>query len=161
MLDEAPNLNPEEARVLGCLLEKEATTPDIYPLTLNSLLAGCNQKTNRFPVVDYDEEIIAEALDSLRTKKLVYRIDIAGARVAKYRHNIDESLGLSPGVKALLTVLLLRGPQTLGELRARTERIFQFPSTQQVRTHRTQNPVHRIQATVRINKIFSKTITCI
>lgn len=132
MLDEPLNLNAEEVRVLGCLLEKEATTPDIYPLTLNSLSLACNQKSNRFPVVEYDEETVAEALDSLRTKKLVYRIDMAGARVAKYRHNVDESLGLSRSGKALLTILLLRGPQTLGELRTRTERIFNFATIQHV-----------------------------
>lgn len=119
----------EEARVLGCLLEKAATTPDVYPLTLNSLLAACNQKTNRQPVVDYDEETVAEAIEGLRRKTLAFRVDGAGSRVPKFRHNIDEKLGLSKAGKALLTVLLLRGPQTLGELRTRTERMHIFPDT--------------------------------
>lgn len=132
MEDESLDLTPEEARVLGCLMEKEATTPDSYPLTFNSLILACNQKTNRHPVVEYEEEEVAEAIDSLRTQRLVYRIDMAGSRVAKYRHNIDELMGLSRGGKALLTVLLLRGPQTLGELRTRTERMFSFATTQHV-----------------------------
>ncbi|HAV12634.1 MAG TPA: DUF480 domain-containing protein [Opitutae bacterium] len=125
-------LTHEEARVLGCLLEKAATTPDIYPLTLNSLITACNQKTNRQPVVDYDEETIAEAIEGLRAKQLAFRIDGAGSRVPKFRHNIDEKLGLVKAGKALLTVLLLRGPQTLGELRARTERMHSFLDTEAV-----------------------------
>jgi len=125
-------LSPESIRVLGCLLEKEATTPDIYPLTLNSLLSACNQKSNRHPVVNYDEETVAEAIEALRAAKLAFRVDAAGARVAKYRHNLDERLGLSRAGKALLTVLLLRGPQTLGELRTRTERMFAFATTELV-----------------------------
>lgn len=132
MEDETLNLSPEEARVLGCLMEKEATTPDSYPLTFNSLILGCNQKTNRFPVVEYDEATVAEAVESLRAKRLVYRIDVAGARVGKYRHNVDELMGLSRGGKALLAVLLLRGPQTLGELRTRSERMFSFATTRHV-----------------------------
>jgi uncharacterized protein YceH (UPF0502 family) len=127
------DLTEEEARVVGCLLEKEATTPDAYPLSLNSLILACNQKTNRFPVVEYDEETVAEAVESLRSRRIVYRIDMAGSRVGKYRHNIDELLGLSGGGKALLAVLLLRGPQTLGELRTRSERMFSFASTEHVK----------------------------
>ncbi len=130
---EAPLLlTSEEARVLGCLLEKAATTPDVYPLTLNSLLSACNQKTNRHPVVDYDEEILAEAIEGLRAKKLAFRVDGAGARVPKYRHNCDEAKGLAKAGKALLTVLLLRGPQTPGELRARTERMHIFADSDAV-----------------------------
>jgi len=125
-------LTPEEARVLGCLLEKAVTTPDIYPLTLNSLQAACNQKTNRQPVVDFDEDTIAEAIEGLRQAQLVFRVDGAGSRVAKYRHNLDELLGLSKAGKALLTVLLLRGPQTLGELRTRCERMHAFATTELV-----------------------------
>lgn len=125
-------LTSEEARVLGCLLEKAATTPDIYPLTLNSLQAACNQKSNRNPVVDFDEETIAEALEGLRKAQLVFRVDGAGSRVAKYRHNLDELLGLPKSGKALLTVLLLRGPQTLGELRTRAERMHAFATTELV-----------------------------
>jgi uncharacterized protein YceH (UPF0502 family) len=127
-----PELTTPEARVLGCLLEKAATTPDVYPLTLNSLLAACNQKTNRHPVVEYDEDIVAEATEGLRAKKLAFRVDIAGSRVAKYRHNVDEFIGLSKAGKALLTVLLLRGAQTAGELRLRTERMHAFADTEAV-----------------------------
>lgn len=133
MEDESLDLTPEEARVLGCLMEKEATTPDTYPLTLNSLILACNQKSNRHPVVEYEEEEeVAEAINSLRAERLVYRIDMAGSRVAKYRHNIDDLMSLSRGGKALLTILLLRGPQTLGELRTRTERMSSFATTQHV-----------------------------
>ncbi len=127
-------LTPEEARVLGCLMEKEVTTPDAYPLTLNSLLLACNQKTNRNPVVDYDEDIVAEAIEGLRVKHLVYRMDGAGSRVPKYKHRIEERLGLGGGGKALLTVLLLRGAQTPGELRTRSERMHIFLNIEAVET---------------------------
>lgn len=130
--EELIELTLEEARVLGCLLEKAATTPDVYPLTLNSLIAACNQKTNRHPVVDYDEEVVAEAIEGLRAKKLAFRVDVAGSRVPKYRHHVEETLGLAKAGKALLTVLLLRGPQTLGELRTRTERMHIFADTDAV-----------------------------
>jgi len=130
--EECIQLTTEEARVLGCLLEKAATTPDVYPLTLNSLVTACNQKTNRFPVVDYDEEVVAEAIEGLRAKKLAFRVDVAGSRVPKYRHHVEETLGLAKAGKALLTVLLLRGAQTPGELRTRTERMHIFPDTEAV-----------------------------
>lgn len=130
--EEYPTLSAAENRVLGCLLEKAATTPDAYPLTLNSLLLACNQKTNRDPVVEYDEDIVIEAIDDLRKKGFVFRVDVAGSRVAKYRHNIDELLGLGTASKALLTVLLVRGAQTLGELRTRTERMHSFATTDSV-----------------------------
>lgn len=133
MEDEAfPLLSAPEVRVLGCLLEKSETTPDAYPLTLNSLLLACNQKSNRDPVVEYDEDLVIEALDDLRKKGFVFRVDVAGSRVAKFRHNIDELLGLSRGSKALLSVLLLRGAQTLGELRTRSERMHSFATTEAV-----------------------------
>lgn len=124
--DAALALTGEEARVLGCLLEKAATTPDVYPLTLNSLVAACNQKSNRDPVVDYDEETVAEAIEGLRSKHLVLRWDGAGSRVPKYRHNVEERFGMDSPGKALLAVLLLRGAQTLGQLRTRTERMHVF-----------------------------------
>jgi len=124
---DAVSLTREEARVLGCLLEKAATTPDLYPLTLNSLLSACNQKTNRNPVVEFDEDTVAEAIKGLREKQLAFRVDGAGSRVPKYRHNVDEKWGLGKAGKALLAVLLLRGPQTTGELRMRTERMHIFP----------------------------------
>jgi len=130
--DTYPPLTPEEARVLGCLLEKEATTPDVYPLTMNSLLAACNQKTNRHPVVDYDEDTLAEAIEGLRNQRLVVRSDGAGSRAPKFRHLVDDQLGLDRRGKALLTVLLLRGPQTPGELRLRTERLFSFSDTREL-----------------------------
>jgi uncharacterized protein YceH (UPF0502 family) len=127
--DDALLLTAEEARVLGSLMEKAVTTPDAYPLTFNSLLTACNQKTNRDPVVNYDEAIVAEAVEGLRTKHLLYRVDGAGARAQKYKHRIQERLGLTVASQALLTVLLLRGPQTLGELRMRSERLYSFADT--------------------------------
>lgn len=125
-------LTAEEARVLGCLMEKSVTTPDAYPLTFNSLVTACNQKTNRDPVVDYDEDIVAEAVEGLRGKHLLYRVDGAGSRVQKYKHRIDERLGLMPPSQALLTVLLLRGAQTSGELRTRSERMHSFVNAEAV-----------------------------
>ena len=125
-------LTAAEARVLGCLMEKSVTTPDIYPLSFNSLLLACNQKTNRNPVVDYDEEIVAEAVEGLRAKHLLYRVDGAGSRVQKYKHRIDERLGIAAASQALLTVLLLRGAQTPGELRVRSERMHSFVNIEAV-----------------------------
>lgn len=125
-------LTVEEARVLGCLLEKCFTTPDVYPLSFNGLLSACNQKTNRVPVVDYDEDTIAEAIEGLRAKQLVLRVDGAGSRVEKFRHRVDERIGLSVGSQALLAVLLLRGPQTAGELRNRSERMYAFATIEAV-----------------------------
>ena len=127
--EDALILTAEEARVLGCLMEKAVTTPDAYPLTFNVLVAACNQKTNRDPVVSYDDDIVAEAVEGLRGKHLLYRVDGAGSRVQKYKHRIDERLGLMPPSQALLTVLLLRGAQTSGELRTRSERMYSFVNT--------------------------------
>jgi uncharacterized protein len=119
-------LTPEESRVLGCLLEKERTTPDAYPLTLNALVGACNQSTNREPVVAYNEATVEDALTSLRERGLARRGMYLGSRVTKHRHSADEQLDLSPPELALLGVLLLRGPQTPGELKARTERLHRF-----------------------------------
>jgi uncharacterized protein YceH (UPF0502 family) len=119
-------ISPEEARVLGCLLEKERTTPDAYPLSLNGLVTACNQTTNREPVVRYDEPTVEAALDQLRERGYVRRGVYPGSRVIMYRHALDELLHLEPGPGAVLCVLLLRGPQTLGELKARTERLHGF-----------------------------------
>ncbi len=119
-------LSPEEARVLGCLLEKERTTPDAYPLSLNALVNACNQSTNRNPVVQYREETVESALDQLRERSFVRRGVYPGSRVIKYRHVLDEALKADPAELALLGVLLLRGPQTVGELKARTERLHRF-----------------------------------
>ncbi len=112
--------------MLGCLLEKERTTPDAYPLTLNALVGACNQSTNREPVVSYDEATVEDALTSLRERGLARRGMYPGSRVTKHRHAADEQLGLSRPQLALLAVLLLRGPQTPGELKTRTERLHRF-----------------------------------
>ena len=121
-------LTPAETRVLGCLLEKERTTPDTYPLTLNSLTSACNQSTNRDPVTTLSEREIESALDGLRQKKLATVIFGAGSRVQKYRHIVPDIYNFSPQESALLCVLLLRGPQTAGELRNRAERLAPFPT---------------------------------
>jgi uncharacterized protein YceH (UPF0502 family) len=117
------NLNALETRVLGCLLEKERTTPENYPLSLNALQAACNQATNREPVVSYDEATVEQGVYGLRQKKLATSIQMGGARVLKYRHVLPDHYELNARETAVLCVLLLRGPQTPGELRARTERL--------------------------------------
>ena len=123
-------LDPVEIRVLGCLLEKQQTTPEYYPLTLNALVGACNQKSNREPVVELAAAEVGAALERLRADVLVWAVE--GARVARWEHNLDRRLGLDAGAKALITVLLLRGPQTPGELRARTERLHAFASLAEV-----------------------------
>jgi len=119
-------LTAPETRVLGCLLEKERLTPEQYPLSLNALVNACNQTTNREPVVSYDEKTVERALDGLREKKLAALIWTAGSRVQKFRHNLPEHYELEPADVAVLCVLMLRGPQTPGELRTRTERMHAF-----------------------------------
>lgn len=121
-----------EARVLGSLMEKARTTPDIYPLTVNALLNACNQKTSRDPIMELEEATVLEALDELRQNGLVMRVDMAGSRTAKFRENVTQAWGLSSEEYALLAVLLLRGPQTGGQLRARTERLHPFKSVPEV-----------------------------
>jgi uncharacterized protein YceH (UPF0502 family) len=113
-------------RVLGCLIEKELATPEYYPLTLHSLASACNQKSNRDPVMSLAESDIAPALDALRFKQLAL-VSAEGGRVAKYRHILAEKMRLSPAEMAVLAEILLRGPQTLGELRGRAERMHPFP----------------------------------
>jgi uncharacterized protein len=120
------DLSPAELRVLGSLLEKQRTTPDVYPLTLNALRAACNQSTNRDPVVSYDEETIRDALHHLSRRRWTRLTSSHGSRAAKYRHLLAEELGINPEDQAVLAVLMLRGPQTPGELLARTERMFHF-----------------------------------
>ena len=115
-----------EIRVLGCLLEKQRTTPDAYPLSLNALRLACNQATNRDPVVDYDEPAIRDALARLRRRGWTRLASGAGSRAAKYRHLLDEAIGLGRDEQAVLCVLMLRGPQTPGELKGRTERMHPF-----------------------------------
>jgi hypothetical protein len=120
------SLDPVQIRVLGCLLEKQQTTPDAYPLTLNSLRLACNQSTNRNPVADYDETTVREAAQRLGKRGWSRLTSYHGSRSAKYRHLLDDALGLAPDERALLCVLMLRGPQTLGELKQRTERLHAF-----------------------------------
>jgi uncharacterized protein YceH (UPF0502 family) len=120
----------EQARVLGCLLEKEMATPDYYPLTANALLAACNQTTNREPVVSFDERTVEEALTGLRQKGMAAMIHLAGARVPKFKHLLNEYYpGLERAELALLAGLLLRGPQSVAELRARSDRLHAFSDT--------------------------------
>jgi len=121
-----------ELRVLGSLIEKQRTTPDVYPLSLNALRLACNQATNRDPVVDYDEAQIRVALDRLGRKGWTRLASGPGSRVAKYRHLLDEALRLDVGSLALLSVLMLRGPQTAAELRLRSERLHPFLSFDEV-----------------------------
>jgi uncharacterized protein YceH (UPF0502 family) len=126
------SLDAVEIRVLGCLLEKQQTTPDAYPLTLNSLRLACNQSTNRDPVAAYDEATVREAAQRLGRRGWSRMASYHGSRSAKYRHLVDDKLGLAPGERALLCVLMLRGPQTLGELKQRTERMHSFPDLKAV-----------------------------
>lgn len=115
-----------ELRVLGCLIEKQRTTPDQYPLSLNALRLACNQSTNRDPVVDYDEHTVREAAQRLGRRRWSRLASGQGSRTAKYRHLLDEALGIGGDELAVLAVLMLRGPQTPGELKARTERLHRF-----------------------------------
>ena len=124
-----------ELRVLGCLLEKQRTTPDVYPLSLNALRLACNQATNREPVVDYDEPTIRAALERLSRRGWVRLASGPGSRAAKYRHMLDQAIQVTDGELALLCVLLLRGAQTLGELKGRTERLHRFDSLEEVEGH--------------------------
>jgi len=119
-------LDEAEVRVLGCLMEKEAATPEYYPLTLNALVNACNQKSNRDPLVSYDEDTVEQALDRLREKGLVARITGPEMRVPKHRHRLADAFNLGRRESAVLCELMLRGPQTGGELRARTERMYHF-----------------------------------
>lgn len=119
-------LTEVEARVVGALVEKQITTPEYFPLTLNSLTAACNQKTNRDPVVSYDEETVQTALDSLRDKNIALVIFRSGSRVAKYKHMFPKVYEISPAEVAVLCVLMLRGFQTLGEIRERSSRLYEF-----------------------------------
>jgi len=121
-----------EIRVLGCLVEKQRTTPDQYPLSLNALRLACNQATNRDPVVDYDEAEIRAALDRLSRRGWARLASGPGSRVAKYRHLLDDALGRVPSQIALLAVLMLRGPQTPGELKQRVERLYPYGSIEDV-----------------------------
>jgi uncharacterized protein YceH (UPF0502 family) len=120
------DLTPAEIRVLGCLLEKQRTTPDYYPLTLNALRAACNQSTNRDPVVAYDEATIRDAITRLNRRRWARLSSGAGSRTSKYRHLLDDALTSAADELAVLCVLMLRGAQTPGELKGRTERMHPF-----------------------------------
>ncbi|MHB9038645.1 MAG: YceH family protein [Armatimonadota bacterium] len=125
-------LNDVEVRVLGCLVEKEITTPEYYPLTLNSLATACNQKSNRNPVVSYDEATVAQAVDSLRAKDIAIVEKGRDARVPKYDNYFADHYHLSHAEVAVLCELMLRGPQTVGEIRTRGERLYQFAGLEEV-----------------------------
>ena len=126
------SLDAEEVRVLGSLLEKEITTPEYYPLSLNALLNACNQKSNRDPVVHFDEQTLERVLYMLRDKGLLLNITGAGSRVPKYGHRLSEKLNLGRRELAILCELMVRGPQTLGELRTRAERMHPFDDLAEV-----------------------------
>ena len=126
------DLTPEEVRVLGALIEKQRTTPDQYPLSLNAIRLACNQSTNRDPIVEFDEATIREALERLSRRRWTRLASGAGSRATKYRHLLDEALGLDVAEISVLTVLMLRGPQTPGELRARTERLHRFDGSDEL-----------------------------
>ena len=126
------DLDAAEVRVLGCLIEKQRTTPDVYPLSLNGLRAACNQSTNRDPVVHYDDDILRDALHRLGRRGWTRLA--SGARAPKYRHLLDEKPGLARDEQAVLAVLMLRGPQTLNELRTRTERMQPFADTAELQS---------------------------
>ncbi len=123
-------LDAVEVRILGCLLEKQQTTPEYYPLTMNALLVACNQKTNRDPVMSLTEEEVAPALERLQDEKLVWRV--VGSRAIHYDHNLEKRWDVGPASKAILTLLFLRGPQTAGELRSRSERMYNYESLEEI-----------------------------
>jgi len=132
-------LNQIEVRVLGALMEKETTTPDYYPMSLNALINACNQKSNREPVMNLDEGAVREALDSLNAKGLAGPISSAESRVTKYAHRLQETFNFDRRETAVLCVLFLRGPQTPGELRGRTERLYRFDGLEAV-----ESVLHRL-----------------
>lgn len=119
-----PTLSPIESRILGTLVEKQRTVPDTYPLSLNALVAGCNQKTSRSPVMEISEAEALAAVDRLKEHQLVH--EVSGSRVVRFAHNLEKQFGIPTQASALLTVLLLRGPQTAGELRLNCERLHKF-----------------------------------
>ena len=125
-------LDPVEVRVLGALLEKETTTPEYYPMSLNALVNACNQKSNRDPVVSYDDDLVERAIAVLKTKGLALTITGGGSRVAKFAHRLSERLNLGRREAAILCELMLRGPQTVGELRNRADRMHRFDDIAEV-----------------------------
>jgi len=127
-----PNLSLEEQRVLGSLIEKSRTTPDYYPMTLNSLTAACNQKSARNPVVNYDEETVTLTLDSLKIKGLISKATGGSSRVIKYKHNLGIVYPLIPSELSILCLLLLRGPLTPGEINSNAGKLYEFDSIEEV-----------------------------
>ena len=127
-----PALDPIPLRVLGALLEKQMSTPEYYPLTLNALVNACNQSSNRDPVMSIDEESVLSALDSLKENELAWEVNAAGSRATKYEHAMRDRFDLSEQEAAVLCELILRGPQTPGELRARTSRLYAFKDLSEV-----------------------------
>jgi uncharacterized protein YceH (UPF0502 family) len=125
-------LNDIEIRILGVLIEKELATPDYYPLTLNALVTGCNQLTGRHPVMNLDDKTVARGLDTLRQKRLIHEVHQSGSRVAKYKHVVLGVYGMNVEELSLLCALLLRGPQTVGELRSHTSRMWNFGELSEV-----------------------------
>jgi hypothetical protein len=123
-------LTDDEVRVLGCLMEKEMATPEYYPLTLNALINACNQKSNRDPVVSYDEGTVVYALNGLLERKLIRQSNVS--RVAKYEQIFSHELKLVTSEQAIICILLLRGPQTAGEIRSRTDRLYAFPNLEEI-----------------------------
>lgn len=144
-------LNETEVRVIGSLIEKQLTTPEYYPMTLNALVAACNQKSNRDPVVAYDENTVMAALDTLRDKNLVYTFHGSSSRVVKYKHMFPNVFELDAAEVAVMDVLMLRGPQTVGEIRGRTDRLHEFTSIPEVQetldklAHRDEPLVVRLE----------------
>src|SRR5438309_7071596 len=137
-------LNDVEVRVLGSLIEKQVTTPEYYPLTLNSLMLACNQKNNRNPVTSFDEATVAEAVDSLREKNLAYVHYGSTSRVPKYKHVMPEVLHLTHPEVALMCMLMLKGSQTIGELRGGAARIYEFSGRSEEHTSELQSQFHLV-----------------
>jgi uncharacterized protein len=141
-------LDAAETRVLGALLEKEIATPDYYPLSLNALVNACNQKSNRDPVVSYDEDTVETALAGLREKGLALRITGSDSRVPKHAQRFTEKFNLGRREAAVMCVLMVRGPQTVGELRGRTERLYTFDDLEAV-----ESTLHRLDEVGFVNKL--------
>ncbi|MBS1502116.1 MAG: YceH family protein [Bacteroidetes bacterium] len=131
-MDQLPQLDDAELRVLGSMMEKSRTTPDYYPMTINSLLSACNQKTSRNPVVQYDNETIVNAINTLKRRGLVSTATGGTDRVVKYKHNFAIVFPLIPSELAIICLLILRGPQTPGELNTNSGRLYEFESIEEV-----------------------------
>ena len=139
-------LTPEEARVLGALMEKEVSTPDYYPLSLNALVNACNQTTSRDPVVRYDEDTVLCALDGLREKKMLWEVEQAGGRVRKYQQQFSKWNDFDGQAHAVITLLLLRGAQTPGELKSRSDRLVSFRDLVEVESVLTDRKSTRLNS---------------